>query len=45
MIHISEIIIFGGAEQFNVYDNRFLLLIMSALKCYELLSNEFFGNI
>ena len=32
------IILFGGAGQnyFNVYDNLFLLLTTSALKCYTL---------
>ena len=37
-IRTPEIIIFGGAGQnkFKVYDNLFLLLTMSALKCYTL---------
>ena len=35
-IRTPEIIIFGGGGQINVYDNLFLLLTMSGLKCYTL---------
>ena len=40
MIHTAEIVVFGGARKFNVNDNLFLLLKMSALKYWGISSKQ-----